>query len=139
VALDELIRATLEPYLGKQGDDIAIAGPAVAIDPKASSILGMVLYELASNAMKYGALRPDPKQGRLTVGWSVETRDGRRWLSLSWKETLGEPLRATEARGFGTTFIERSLSYELSGSASLAFESDGLSCVLAFPLEPGAV
>ncbi len=134
VPLEELVRVTLDPYLGKAEDEIAIAGPAVVVDPKASSILGMVFYELASNAAQYGAL--GPRHGRLAVGWSVESRDGRRWLSLAWRETLAEPLPAPEARGFGTTFIERSLSYELSGRASLAFEADGLSCVLEFPLDP---
>jgi two-component system, chemotaxis family, CheB/CheR fusion protein len=132
--LDELLRATLEPYLGERNDEVTLTGPRVVIDPKASSILGMVLYELASNAAKYGALgRP---HGRLAVTWSVGSRDQRRWLSLRWKETLGEVLQAAgTGRGFGTTFIERSLSYELSGSAALVFEPDGLSCVLEFPLD----
>lgn len=132
--LDELMRATLAPYLGRRGDEISLSGPSVVIDPKASSILGMVLYELASNAAQHGALGPG--EGRLAVGWSVETRGGQPWLSLRWKETLGAaPPRAPEAGGFGTSFIERSLSYELSGSAALAFEADGLSCILEFPLD----
>jgi two-component system, chemotaxis family, CheB/CheR fusion protein len=131
--LDELLRATLAPYLGGRGDEISVGGPPVSIDPNASTILGMVLYELASNAAQYGAL--GPKRGRLAVVWTVETRNGQRWLSLRWKETLDETLGSPESRGFGTTFIERSLAYELSGSASLAFESDGLSCVLEFPLD----
>ena len=131
--LDQLVRATLAPYLGRRGDEISLAGPPVVIDPKASSILGMVLYELASNAAQYGALGPG--QGRLAVDWSVADRDGRPWLSLRWKETLGAALHPPDASGFGTTFIERSLSYELSGSASLAFEADGLSGVLEFPLD----
>ena len=133
VQLEELLRATLAPYLGGHGDEIAIAGPPVVIDPKASSILGMVFYELASNAAKYGALGPRP--GRLAVGWSLESREGRRWLALRWKETLAEPLEAPAAHGFGTSFIERSLSYELSGTVTLAFEADGLACDLDFPLD----
>lgn len=132
-AVDDLLRATLEPYFGRGNDEISLAGPPVVIDPKASSVLGMVLYELASNAARHGAL--GTRQGKLSVGWSIETRDGRRWLSLSWKETLAEPLQAPESHGFGTSFIERSLSYELSGSASLAFEPDGLACALEFPLD----
>ena len=93
----------------------------------------MVLYELASNAVQYGAL--GRQSGRLAVTWSVGPREERRWLTLLWKESLGATLQAPEARGFGTSFIERSLSYELFGSASLAFEPDGLSCVLEFPLD----
>lgn len=122
--LDDLLRATLAPY---RGAEIALAGPPVVIDPKASSILGMVLYELASNAAKHGALGPRP--GRLAVGWSLDTRDGQHWLALRWKETLATPpetpLDAPETRGFGTTFIERSLSCELSGKRSSAARRSG--------------
>lgn len=130
--LDELVRATLKPYLGTRGE-ISIAGPPVVIDPKTISILGMVLYELASNAARHGALGERP--GRLAVDWSVERREAGEWLVLRWKETRGEALRPPETGGFGTSFIERSLSYELSGSATLTFEADGLACILEFPLE----
>ncbi|MBB5222838.1 two-component system CheB/CheR fusion protein [Amaricoccus macauensis] len=133
VPVDDLLRATLNPYFGARRDEVTLAGPRVVIEPKASSILGMVLYELASNAVQYGAL--GRQSGRLAVTWSVGPREERRWLTLLWKESLGATLQAPEARGFGTSFIERSLSYELFGSASLAFEPDGLSCVLEFPLD----
>jgi two-component sensor histidine kinase/PAS domain-containing protein len=132
--VDELLRAALAPYLGARSDAIAISGPRVLLDPKASSILGMVLYELASNAAQYGALAS--AEGRLEIDWSVGSRESPlRWLSLRWKETLDRPVRPPDARGFGTTFIERSLSYELSGTASIAFEPQGIVCVLELPLD----
>lgn len=132
-SLAELLRATIDPYIGTRRDEATLAGPPEVIDPKASSILGMVFYELASNATRFGAL--GPQHGQLAVNWSVAERDGRRWLTLRWKETLEAPLEAPTRRGFGTTLIERSLSYELFGNASLAFEPDGVACVLEFPLE----
>lgn len=93
--LDELVRATLKPYLGTRGE-ISIAGPPVVIDPKTISILGMVLYELASNAARHGALGERP--GRLAVDWSVERREAGEWLVLRWKETRGEALRPPRDR-----------------------------------------
>jgi len=131
--LDDLLRVTLAPYLHARSDAITIGGPPVQLDPRASSVLGMVLHELASNAVQFGAMGSD--KGRLAITWSLSTREARRWLSLSWKETLDRPVRPPAARGFGTAFIERSLSYELAGAASIAFEPDGIVCVLEFPLD----
>jgi two-component system CheB/CheR fusion protein len=131
--LDDLLRVTLAPYLHARSEAITIGGPPVQLDPRASSVLGMVLHELASNAVQFGAMGSD--KGRLAITWSLSTREGRRWLSLSWKETLDRPVRPPAARGFGTAFIERSLSYELAGAASIAFEPDGIVCVLEFPLD----
>jgi two-component system CheB/CheR fusion protein len=131
--VDELLRTTLAPYLGNRGDSIVMSGPPVLLNPTASSLLGMVLYELASNAAQYGALGSD--HGRLEITWAVSMRDAARWLSITWRETLDHAIPEPEARGFGTSFIERSLSYELSGAASIAFESNGLVCIMEFPLD----
>ncbi len=88
VALDALLRATLEPYLGSRDDEILIAGPPVVIDPKASSILGMVLYELASDAAST-ARSPRSK---------VRSRDGWRSAGRSRRGTGGAGCRSPGRR-----------------------------------------
>ena len=91
----------------------------------------MVLFELASNAAKYGALAS--KDGNVEVSWR-QSDGGKRQLELTWKERGGSPVAELSRRGFGTNFIQRSLAYELGGSAELKFEPSGLECTLRVSL-----
>ena len=95
----------------------------------ASATLGMVFYELATNAAKYGAL--STLQGRIYVSWRLDAATGR--LYLDWVEQ-GPPVAGRMKEGFGTTFVERSVGYELRGNATLELQPAGLSCRLDFPL-----
>jgi two-component system CheB/CheR fusion protein len=113
-----------------------LSGPPVVLNPRISATLGMVLYEMASNAAKYGALASET--GSLNVEWNLPRDRGRR-LTLTWKEKVDHPVPRPSKVGFGTSFIERSLAYELAGTASLTFEADGLRSVLEVPLDPAPV
>ena len=79
-----------------------------------------------------------PHSGRLEITWEDGTRDTGRWLSVTWKETVNHSIAEPAERGFGTEFIERSLDYELSGKASIAFEDSGLLCRIELPLDASA-
>jgi len=104
-------------------------GPALHLEPRAALALGMALHELATNAAKYGAL--STPVGRVELDWSVSAQDdGTRRLSLSWREHDGPPVTAPRRRGFGSRLIERGLSQELNGEASLVFEPSGLVCLI---------
>ncbi|WP_134499658.1 hypothetical protein [Microvirga pakistanensis] len=111
-----------------------ITGPTVRLNPKAAETLALVIHELATNAMKYGALSTD--RGRITVEWGIERPDGEPRLVLRWIET-GVRLSGErpQRRGFGTELIERMLAYELDGMASLAFTPGGLHCIISLPVD----
>jgi two-component system CheB/CheR fusion protein len=131
MSLRAIFVTALAPY--ERGDGhIGITGREVALTPKAGLALAMAVYELASNAAKYGALATTA--GRLSVTWQVMGRIGGQTLSLAWAETEGPPVQLPARRGFGTTLIERTLTYELDAEVSREFRPTGLYCTVTIPL-----
>lgn len=55
-------------------------------------------------------------------------------LNLTWLERVQLPVSSPDHQGFGTSFIARSVEYELEGSVELAYEPEGLRCAISFPL-----
>jgi two-component sensor histidine kinase len=112
-----------------------IKGPEVAISPKAAEVLGLAVHELATNALKYGAL--SEHGGRIAVSWHVVPRDGQSWLRMHWSEKRAHPLAKPERsrRGFGTELIERRIPYELHGFSHAAIDQNGAQCSIEFPLQ----
>lgn len=132
--LRNLINTELAPYRGR---DLQIEGPELVLTPKAGLSVAMAIHELASNAVKYGSLS-DPN-GQLAVKWVVTDGSDRR-LKLSWTETGGPPVAGVPSkRGFGSTVIERSLSYEFDADVARDFAPSGVICTidLAFTPEVG--
>ena len=116
-------------------------GPDVALSPKAAEVLTLAIHELATNAVKYGALSvPD---GKVTVCWSTFEKRGGPWLAFDWTED-GAPARtapipnAPRHRGFGSELIEGRIPYELRGRGQVTIETGGARCHLEFPLQGGA-
>lgn len=98
-------------------------GPSVDLEPKAAVALGLAMHELATNAVKYGALATHT--GRVDVRWSVESGV----LKLNWRETGGPPIVTSEVqRGFGARLLEKGLAGELGGTVTLDFRPEGLEC-----------
>ncbi|WP_353646169.1 CheR family methyltransferase [Mesorhizobium sp. WSM2239] len=129
--LKALIETALLPYMTSDGGNIIIEGPAVLLKPNTAATLGMVLFELGTNAAKHGAL--NSQNGLVELTWSVRKTEQPQ-LELNWVERDGAPVAAMQASGFGTNFIRRSLQYELGGAAELRFEPSGLKCILNLPL-----
>ncbi len=118
-----------------------IEGQDIALSPKEAEVLTLAIHELATNAVKYGALSvPD---GRVAVRWSTLKRRGGPWLSFDWAEE-GAPARpesepgAPRRRGFGSELIEGRIPYELRGRGEVSIEPGGARCHLEFPLQRGA-
>jgi two-component sensor histidine kinase len=109
-----------------------IHGPQVRLPPRMALALAMALQELATNAIKYGALSAEA--GTVEIGWSVTDEAGLPRLHLRWEERGGPPVAAPTRRGFGSRLIERSLAQDLGGSVTLAFDPDGLTCTLEAPI-----
>jgi PAS domain S-box-containing protein len=137
LSLAMLVREELNAQAHEQGE-YDIQGPEVTISPKAAEVLSLAIHELATNALKYGALS-EPKD-RVSVRWEVTQPNGDSWLHFRWSERRAHPLSgvAPARRGFGTELIERRVPYELRGRGSLRFDAGGAQCELDFPLRHGA-
>jgi len=114
---------------------IVLVGPPVSLGPQFALHFGMVLYELGSNARKYGALSRD--EGRLDLRWKVETIENASYLAFEWTESGGPPTETPPAKHFGTRLIESSLTHALHGKVELDFAPMGLCCRILLPLQPG--
>jgi two-component sensor histidine kinase len=111
-------------YLASDQSRFEISGEEVRLAPRAALALALAFHELSTNAAKYGALSSDG--GTVTISWRTEGG----MLRIDWKERGGPPVSEPEQRGFGSRLIERGLAGALGGTASLAFEPDGLHCTI---------
>lgn len=125
--LHQLISRALEPHRDQGNPDrIAIDEPQVWISGRRTTALTMAMHELATNAVKYGALSVG--SGRVSVRWHIEEVPGTRQLLIEWREHGGPPVAAPKRRGFGSTLVERGLATELDGHARILFEPEGVVC-----------
>ncbi|WP_181164540.1 PAS domain-containing sensor histidine kinase [Amaricoccus solimangrovi] len=126
--LREVVEAALAPFASER---IFIAGPDVALGPKRALSLSLAVNELATNALKYGALSTE---GEVRLTWErALDATGAPALALTWKETGGPPVRAPTRRGFGRRLIERVLAGDFAGEVRIDFAPSGLECRLAAP------
>ena len=131
-ALRELVDAALRSHLGKDHEMISLQGPDLVLTPNAAATLGLVLYELATNATKYGSLSAD---GRIDVSWRTEPSASAEHVVMEWVESGGPAVAEPLAEGFGTGFVKRSVEYELNGRADLQLGPSGLRWSISFPLQ----
>jgi two-component sensor histidine kinase len=94
--------------------------------------LAMALQELATNAVKYGALSND--EGRVRIRWTMDRSVAPPRLELRWEESGGPPVIQPEHRGFGSRLIERSLAHDIDGEAQIHFVPTGVVCTIAGPV-----
>jgi PAS domain S-box-containing protein len=129
-AIVDLVTAQLA--FVKRENNVETAGPEVLLTPQATQTLGLALHELATNAVKHGALRSEP--GRLVVKWWIEEASLPR-LHLLWEEFGGSTGVQPRRNGFGYTVLERVVPASLGGSAKLSFTSEGARWELDVPLD----
>jgi PAS domain S-box-containing protein len=127
--LAEIVAQAVEPFAVAGVERFELSGPELRLRPKSALALAMALQELATNAAKYGALSNG--RGRIEIRWEAE--DGR--MRLRWAERGGPPVARPIRRGFGTRLIERTLAQDLDGEVALSFETEGLVCAVAAPLD----
>lgn len=126
-SLDEVVRRTLAPLVRDDGR-FSVAGPPVRLVPNAAVTLNMAFHELATNALKYGAL--STPTGRVDIAWRTEAGA----VLIDWRETGGPAVATPTHRGFGSNLIERGLARELESEARFTFLPAGLWCQIAIPL-----
>ncbi len=106
-------------------------GPSVTIAAHAAQPLSMAVHELATNAMKYGAL--SRRGGLLQVSWRLDA--SQRVLSLLWRERGGPEVEASPGRrGFGSRVIEQTVQVQLGGMVTRRWLPGGLACEITMPL-----
>jgi two-component sensor histidine kinase len=134
----DIAHDALEPFgvSGDRADRIVITGENVRFPPKAALALSIAFNELATNAVKYGAL--SNAAGSILVEWTTETASTGKRLLLSWKEDGGPKVKAPAHKGFGSRVLERGLAHELEGAVHLDYRPDGLGCTMDIPLPTGA-
>lgn len=112
---------------------INISGPDIELLPKQALAIALAVHELATNAIKYGALSVD---GTVEVQWRNEVIESEPRFHFRWTERGGpkvtEPLPA--AKGFGSKLISRLLEGDFSGKVTTSYEAEGLVCQLNSPL-----
>lgn len=122
--LGKLVREELAPYLGSGRRRVEVGGPELLLRPAAAQSLAIVLHELATNAVKYGALSVDA--GLLQVRWSKVGNE----IELSWIESGGPATAEPKASGFGSRIIRASVERQLHGSLEQDWRPEGLQCTI---------
>jgi PAS domain S-box-containing protein len=131
-SLKAMVERELDPYRREGGPKIMIKGPDVLLPPQCTSILAMTLHELATNAVKYGALSSNT--GQLGINWRT-ARGGK--LLLTWEERARmNPVPARRSSGFGMQLIDKGIRHNLGGDTKIEFRPTGLYVELNVPLEP---
>ncbi|MGJ4997681.1 sensor histidine kinase [Bradyrhizobium sp. HKCCYLS3077] len=123
MSLRMLIEAELQPY--RESGVVMVDGQDVPLGGEAARNLALVLHELATNAVKYGALRGEG--GRLEVQLA---QDGGR-STVTWRERCPHPIAPPPGEGFGTRMIRASLA-AIGGSIEQDFREEGLLCRIRF-------
>ncbi len=118
----------MAPHEASPGLRVRTHGPQVRLEPKAAVTLALVLHELATNAVKYGALSTG--DGWVRLDWTATPASGGLDLQLTWAEHGGPEVTPPQRKGFGTRLIARSLAAE-QGSAQLIYAPEGLCCRMA--------
>jgi PAS domain S-box-containing protein len=100
---------------------VCLTGPDVLLLPTTAVAIGMILHELFTNALKYGALS-NPR-GKVILEWACKEN-----LNLLWREMGGPPVTAPKRNGFGSILVERMVKTELQGDVRSEFRADGVFC-----------
>jgi two-component sensor histidine kinase len=123
----ELIRSQVLLFAGTAASQVSYAGDAVYLRPSAAQHMGLALYELTTNAMKYGAL--SNSDGRVKIHWhvhnSANAQDDK--LAFRWEEYDGPHVPEPDTRHFGRVLLEEVVPLSVQGEAKLAFTPTGIS------------
>lgn len=124
--LGKVVERALRPVCGGVENAISVSGPNCLINAEAVSALSMVVHELATNALKYGALAE--AKGRVEIEW--ETTKGR--IEFFWREFDGPAVVPPTGKGFGTKLIHSAFPASLEPKTESQFAPDGLKFHLSF-------
>jgi len=119
----EIIAEALRPFDARE-DQIEVTCTEGRLRPSTALAFAMVLHELATNAVKYGALSCDTGRVKLDCAMGPDT------IELTWIETGGPPVTRPTRTGFGLRLLERGLAAEFGSAAAVDFRPEGVVCTL---------
>lgn len=128
LAADEMLTCA-----AREGEQVTIDGPTVRLRLQAAETMAMALHELATNAIKFGALAT--AEGHIWITWQRRRGNGVDRLAFEWREETGRLLEPSTAwRGFGTEVLEKTLPYQLDATVERVDEPSGLRWRIELPL-----
>jgi two-component sensor histidine kinase len=124
ISLSEIVHLTLEPFAARTEID----GPDLMLSAKNAQNFSLALHELATNALKHGALsNPD---GIVNIMWTVVSNGGGSILKFQWRERGGPAVHGPGQRGFGTLLLESTFK-----TVNFDYAREGLICEIQVPLD----
>jgi two-component sensor histidine kinase len=130
IRLRELVEAELAPY--RSDTNVSVEGSGLPLKPQAAQALAMMLHELVTSAVKYGAL--STADGRVVVWWQIAGEISSAQLSLVWQEMDGPAVAPPKRQGFGTRLIDNVVHHGLGGRVDLRLPPTGVRCEIEVPL-----
>ena len=132
VDLKSLVEDELLGLAIREGEHLRIDGPKICFTPRAAESMSLAVHELATNAVKYGAITAP--HGKIHVSWHCEPGETSQVLHFEWRELGLTTKPACGREGFGHELLLRSLPYDLGATTQIAFEEDGFYFRMSLPL-----
>lgn len=134
VALNDLVREELLAHGAHDGKQLTVEGPEIMLRPEAAESISLALHELATNAVKHGALGGNG--GSIAVRWRLNGKPKAHELDFEWIEDGVDGIDGTPSRrGFGMELLTRVLPYDLRAKTSVEFLDSGLRFQMSLPAE----
>lgn len=131
-SIHDVVEGALAPHRMGNGR-FSLSGPSIIVASKQALSLALAVHELATNAIKYGALSDE--KGHVDVSWREECEGRAPVFSFAWRETGGPLVAKPSKKGFGSQLIERVLAADFGGKVEVAYEANGVICRFTAPME----
>jgi two-component sensor histidine kinase len=120
--LRDIVRETLQPH--GQAEAVRLEGPSVYLSADQSFSIALAIHELATNAIKYGAL--SVPSGKVSIAWEAGRAGTDDAFAFKWTETGGPVVAMPRRRGFGSRLLNRALAPQFGGSVDISYRPEGL-------------
>lgn len=134
VDLKSIVEDELVAVAAREGGNLKIKGPDLLLRPRVAESISLAIHELATNAIKYGALAAS--NGRIRVSWKLARKASGTVLNFEWTESGLDTPPAISHEGFGHEMLLRSLPYDLGAETRLEFSADGMCFTMNIPIGP---
>ncbi|GEM_PF-1152633 len=125
-----VVRNALAPFLEENSARIRISGPRLMLSEQTAGSLALGIHEMATNALKYGALAS--KDGKIFVEWSRTPRAGDEDIAFEWREQDGPPVAPPDREGFGLRLIRFVPAREKDGKVQIEYRPAGFYCRISW-------
>jgi two-component system, chemotaxis family, CheB/CheR fusion protein len=134
VELRQIVDDELMAVATREGTQLRIKGPEFSLKARIAESMSLAIHELATNAVKYGALSAD--EGRIRVSWKLIRNGAGDELQFEWIETGLDSEPSASHEGFGHEMLLRSLPYDIGAETSIEFKRDGMRFSMNMPVGP---